>query len=131
MFLVHAWFTLQIYQVSLCQWSQTFQQEYYFIDEANRTITQPMTLSQNEMKFGLVLQPGSDFNMIFSVTCQSLENYSLENGRKKCYSCDPCPRSVFIVSSQGPGDAQVNVINLNAASSYMVDPLTYVIHFYP
>jgi len=115
--MVHVWFIVTAYQLALCQLSRLFEHRFFFVDAQNNTMDTPFIVN-NTTRFGLVLENGVDFNMIFALTCMSLENQS----------CDPCPRTSFLVSANGPGESNIQWFNYDQASSHAQD-LTFVLSF--
>jgi len=105
--MVHVWFLITAYQMAICQLSHVFEHRFFFVHQQNKTIDVPFVVANNSTRFGLVLESDVDFNMIFALTCMSLENES----------CDPCPRTSFLVVADGPCQSNIQWVNYEQAFS--------------
>ena len=98
----HVQHIVNVSHVSKCQISQVFELDYTFLDANNQTVKGFQV--QDTFKFGLVLGPSADFNMIYALTCMKMD----------CAS-QTCPRITFTLSATGPAQPNVGITNYGGA----------------
>ena len=81
-----------------CELASVFETSFSFVDKFGNPIRNFSVTSS--VTFGLVLQPDATFNLLYSIACMVISS---------CVSA-PCPRTVFIVGAEGPGNPIVDII---------------------
>lgn len=94
----HVWHVLNVNTQTRCEINHVYENNSYFVDDKNETVTNFTT--NTNYKFGLILNPLADFNMIYSLSCMNIN----------CKQ-SPCPRCVFILSADAPASPNITIIN--------------------
>lgn len=101
--------------IAQCQLDQTYGNYSFFVNVKNETIKS--FIVQENFTFGIFVEPFTNFDALFSLTCVDLTSNVCIN------YIGPCPRSIFILSLYNPF---VRIMNYLNASSYFKNSNYYL-----